>query len=382
VLALVVLQSAQQVAAHGAVTYPPPRNGVDRDTAPWNGPVPMNPPDVDKPPAWCPVTSKEGKLSGQNAQACFWFSNGCAVGCPKCDGSSRGPIPGVGNGSATSPPTGIGRNKVGPNGVVCQPEEATGDKPTMCDPLHRSINTGAECGGPLDWYYFSPWRAPGLAPVFDPCGVAGGHKYPNGPFGGVYYNTTHASLGDYGSAVLPVTPSGTVWKAGSTVPVSWTIEANHGGGYQYRLAARTSERLTEQQFQKMPLVFKGQQGLRWGGGPKLGGSEIFFNATEVATGVVPAGYGWRRNPIPILGGSDGVPGPMHVPSFPPPCKNHSWCTNDQDGYCSGLHCAPEIVDFVEIPANLPAGEYVLGWRWDCEQSTQIWQSCSDVTIVK
>ena len=91
--------------------------------------------------------------------------SGCAIGCPKCDGSSRGPIPGVGNGSATSPPTGIGRNKVGPNGVVCQPEEATGDKPTMCDPLHRSINTGAECGGPLDWYYFSPWRAPGLAPV-------------------------------------------------------------------------------------------------------------------------------------------------------------------------------------------------------------------------
>ena len=25
------------------------------------------------------------------------------------------------------------------------------------------------------------------------------------------------------------------WKAGATVEVSWAIEANHGGGYQYRL---------------------------------------------------------------------------------------------------------------------------------------------------
>ena len=25
---------------------------------------------------------------------------------------------------------------------------------------------------------------------------------------------------------------------------------------------------------------------------------------------------------------------------------------------------------------------VLGWRWDCEESTQVWSSCSDVTIQK
>jgi len=27
------------------------------------------------------------------------------------------------------------------------------------------------------------------------------------------------------------------------------------------------------------------------------------------------------------------------------------------------------------------GEWVLGWRWDCEESNQVWASCSDVTIV-
>ena len=40
----------------------------------------------------------------------------------------------------------------------------------------------------------------------------------------------------------------------------------------------------------------------------------------------------------------------------------------------------EIVDRVAIPATLAPGEWVLGWRWDCEESNQIWQSCSDVTI--
>ena len=39
-----------------------------------------------------------------------------------------------------------------------------------------------------------------------------------------------------------------------------------------------------------------------------------------------------------------------------------------------------IVDTVKIPDNLTPGDYVLGWRWDCEESTQIWSSCSDVTI--
>ena len=28
----------------------------------------------------------------------------------------------------------------------------------------------------------------------------------------------------------------------------------------------------------------------------------------------------------------------------------------------------EIVDRVRVPASLPAGAYVLGFRWDCEES--------------
>merc|ERR1719240_259888 len=39
-----------------------------------------------------------------------------------------------------------------------------------------------------------------------------------------------------------------------------------------------------------------------------------------------------------------------------------------------------VEDSVVVPADIPAGDYVLGWRWDCEQTTQIWASCADITI--
>lgn len=39
-----------------------------------------------------------------------------------------------------------------------------------------------------------------------------------------------------------------------------------------------------------------------------------------------------------------------------------------------------IVDRVVVPADIAAGDYVLSWRWDCEQSNQVWQNCADVTV--
>ena len=32
-------------------------------------------------------------MSGANGQSCFWFSNGCSIGCDECDGNTRGPVP-------------------------------------------------------------------------------------------------------------------------------------------------------------------------------------------------------------------------------------------------------------------------------------------------
>jgi hypothetical protein len=39
----------------------------------------------------------------------------------------------------------------------------------------------------------------------------------------------------------------------------------------------------------MPLEFVGQQGLRWAGGKKNGGQEIYFNGTYARSGTTPAG---------------------------------------------------------------------------------------------
>ena len=55
---------------------------------------------------------------------------------------------------------------------------------------------------------------------------------------------------------------------------------------------------------------------------------------------------------------------------------------DVEGACSGDWTGGVIVDEVLIPADLPAGDYVLGWRWDCEESSQVWSNCADVTIAK
>ena len=35
---------------------------------------------------------------------------------------------------------------------------------------------------------------------------------------------------------------------------------------------------------------------------------------------------------------------------------------------------------VEVP-DLPPGEYVLSFRWDCEQTSQIWNACSNIRII-
>jgi hypothetical protein len=39
-----------------------------------------------------------------------------------------------------------------------------------------------------------------------------------------------------------------------------------------------------------------------------------------------------------------------------------------------------LEDGLHVPVDIAAGEYVLGYRWDCEMTSQIWQSCADITI--
>lgn len=263
---------------------------------------------------------------------------------------------------------------------------------TVCDPRLRTSNTQAECGGPDDIYYHSPWRAPGSAPVIDACGSAGG-RFPGQSTGGAgaqFQNSSVARQGDAGSR-LPMGPIQATWTTGRSYEVGWTVMANHGGGYAYRLAPADGP-LTEQEFQKIPLSYEGLSVLRWDGNPS---TQVEFDSAkrgwETSTGTTPPGSTWRKNPIPSgLWEREG-------PTFDPVCKESEECIRTYtdgawsakqgvckcSGFSNGGPLLPnlEIVDRVGVPKGLAPGRYVLQWRWDCEESDQVWASCSDVEIV-
>ena len=320
-------------------------------------------------------------LQSTGGQPCLWWSQGCSIGCKTCATASGTTQPITGN-----PPK---ASKIGFRKRYCNSTL----EPTL--PKRAwSMNTMAVDGAEDDSYRYNPWRAPGYAPVIDPCGQAGARE-PWTPVGGdsSFTNTTLAKMGDLGSKVLPKGPSEVIWKAGSSVQVSWGIRYNHGGGYSYRLCPADSD-LTEECFQKTPLAFnRSRQALVWNNGTRWPIAGVF-----VDEGTWPQGSTWARNPIPRVNddnigtadvkgcpGPNGKSGPRCI-QFPAPCpQDHGrepWSTDGSgQGACSGDWTAGVISDEVIIPKDLKAGEYILGWRWDCEETAQIWQNCADVTIV-
>lgn len=273
-----------------------------------------------------------------------------------------------------------------------------------------TMNLKAVEGSAQDSYRLNPWRAPGRAPVFDACGMAGGtmpdHRenssaHNTHDFDNRFHETEYAKFGDLGSKVLKSLPSGATWTRGTAVEVSWGMRYNHGGGYQYRLCPASAE-LTEECFMKTPLEFvREKQALMWNNGTRFA-----INGTFVDQGTWPKGSTWAMNPIPRIdfdSKSSGQPagatgcstkhGEVSGPNcrqFDPKCpQDEGWHRlpgqgardTDVEGVCSGDWTAGVIVDHIIIPASLSPGDYVLGWRWDCEETSQVWSSCADVTIV-
>jgi hypothetical protein len=138
-------------------------------------------------------------------QTCVWFSQGCSIGCAKCDGLEANP----------------NTHDRCNSGVL----------PTNNDPKYRTYNRGVKAMSKEDIYMHNPWRRPGNAPVYDACGMAGGSPQWI-PTQLSFRNTSHAIQGDLGSKVLPHAPTGIVWRRGEEVEATWSLRANHGGGYQ------------------------------------------------------------------------------------------------------------------------------------------------------
>jgi len=236
-----------------------------------------------------------------------------------------------------------------------------------------------------DWTKRNPWRAPGTAPVWSPCGIDGGNPWgcpkgnpkPNG-----------CLLGGYGygpdGRSLPGNTRPTEWTAGEGVEVQWSITANHGGGYQYRLCplpATGRQDLTEECFQQRPLAFAGDQS--WVEFDNK--TRVAFRAMRTNEGTSPAGSTWTRNPIPGCVSKSKIIGPFangdfvdcDHPQFEPVVAGlHGFSANCLLKPCLESHT---IVDLIQVP-DVPPGDYVVGFRYDAEQTSQVWQSCADVRI--
>lgn len=184
-----------------------------------------------------------------------------------------------------------------------------------------------------------------------------------------YTATKFAKQGDLGSVVLRELPTGIVWKAGSVVTAKWSIRANHGGGYQYRLCP-ASEELNEECFMRTPVPFASTtvQIL------EMLDATLEINGTYVSKGTRPEGSTWAMNPLPYSNAGS-------APEFDPPCREFVDRTKSDTGRCSGRDpYRTLIVDKLVVPANLKSGKYVLGLRWDCEKSAQVWTNCADISI--
>ena len=270
-------------------------------------------------------------------------------------------------------------------------------------------------GGKYDVFSTSPWRSPGKAPVYGSgCGVAGGHPtdaYANGgqPPKNVAQGFDGAKLAPVASTLGPAR-----WVRGGTAEIAWAVSANHAGGYAYRLCrADEPGGVTEACFQRGHLRFATDDN------GKNSSYVVYPNATRVAlprdvtnVGTHPAGSQWARFGVPSCRECDRAYDKCGAPLTPVSGLDYGTPWNKQvncyaectgsvsskaSGSCPGKTQFSEkapgysgfgkkiwewsVLDRVEVPADLAPGKYVLSWRWDCEESTQVWQNCADVTVV-
>lgn len=225
-----------------------------------------------------------------------------------------------------------------------------------------------------------PWRAPGTAPMTSPCGVQGGN--PLGcPHGNPGRGGCYSGGWGHGSDNRKLMHQGVVteWKIGSVQEVKWGNFANHDGGYSYRLCKKPTDPmdLTEECFRKTPLDFVGDtQWIEYVSGKKKGKRVEFTGMTAKENITSPAGSQWRRNPIPACNWLTGRGTRCLGFQFPP--FDGKGVFTPFGGY--GPFPDWQIVDQVQVPKDLPEGDYVLSWRWDVEEFGQVWSSCSHIRI--
>ena len=252
------------------------------------------------------------------------------------------------------------------------------DKPTLLSPKYRTYPHVEHPG----YFRNHPWFAPGSAHVDDPCGVAGGNL--KGCIGGHCMKNTYAYGARATDFKFHYQVKETEWVRGGIAEVAWGIVANHGGGYSYRLCKlpdKGNSGLTEECFQKTPLKFVGAT--QWVQYDEDVNTREEFPAVRVSVGTFPRGSQWTKNPIPAYNGNDGgyfsnSLACLKGTQFPPPKPGLFGF-----GINQLLNVAPftwYIIDKVHIPEDLEPGQYVLSFRWDCEQTSQVRNTCTSIKL--
>ena len=71
------------VEGHGSMIMPPPRNAIEATLKPWSHGKHPHTGVID--PKKAPCTN--GTSVCNSGQSTFWFSQGCTIGCSRCDGN-------------------------------------------------------------------------------------------------------------------------------------------------------------------------------------------------------------------------------------------------------------------------------------------------------
>lgn len=233
--------------------------------------------------------------------------------------------------------------------------------------LPHDLITAGEWQGDPSPISKNPWRSPGSAPIMSPCGI--GCVFPDGdPWDHESSPECRDSTTNLDGRDLPKTDR-TVWQQGGTAEVAWSISANHGGGYAFRVCPASQQHPDETCFQKPEhqLEFSGDtHTIHW----TDDGLEETIPAKRTKIGTFPAGSHWTMNPIPTNEG----PAP-----WPQPCSLHP-CAGSP-GIQPQLFTSFSIKDQIKVPTHLTPGDYTLSWRWDTEMTPQVWTNCADITIV-
>ena len=214
----------------------------------------------------------------------MWFNQGSEIGCPVATGASCGmsrvPTPGLKSISCSEEsmePTLKNVDQLTYKSNAFWSNWSTNQttysshmngklRGTSQDPQPNSISVN---NTPLKR---NPWLAPGYAPVENSCGILGGWRWSSardfiaGPSNEAfnYWNTTRLNpINNIMPSMNMTVPAGTggdevllndinkrmqeaqgeqystndnpTWEAGSVQEVSYSLEANHGGGFQYRI---------------------------------------------------------------------------------------------------------------------------------------------------